>query len=115
MPDLPQVAAFAQNLARQSTVSPNTKLTSIRRPDPRYPRVAERKGIEGSVNVEFTVAPDGRTRDVVVRESTPPVIFDKAAVEAVSQWVFEPVVRDGEAVSVRTNAKIQFSMKQEQR
>jgi len=115
MPDMPEVSGFVQTVAaasKQPIVVPGATLPRVRTVPPKYPRAAERDGIEGTVDVEFTIAPDGTTRDLIVRDSNPKVIFDDAAVEAVSKWVFKPVLRDGEAVAQRTILKIQFSMKQ---
>jgi protein TonB len=115
MPDMPEVSAFAQTMAalsKQPVVVSGASLPRVRATAPKYPRAAERDGIEGTVDVEFTITPSGTTRDLVVRDSSPKVIFDEAAVEAVGKWVFKPVIRDGEAVSQRTIIKIQFSMKE---
>ncbi len=112
-PTLAESSAFAQKLALLATqplVVSGNMLPRIREVAPRYPRIAERDGLEGSVDVEFTIAPDGTTRDLVVRDSNPKKIFDEAAIEAVSKWIFKPVIRDGEVVSQRTIIKIKFSM-----
>jgi protein TonB len=116
LPNLPEVSAFVQTMAavaKLPVVVSGASLPRVREVAPRYPRVAEREGIEGTVDVEFTISPDGTTRDLVVRDSNPKAIFDTAAVEAVGKWVFKPVLRDGEAVAQRTVIKIRFSMQQE--
>jgi len=114
VPDLSAAKALSQQLeatGRQPTVVSGSTLPRVREVAPRYPRAAEIGGVEGSVDVEFTIAPDGTTQDLVVRDSNPKKVFDSAAVEAVGKWVFKPVVKDGEPVSQRTVIKIQFSMK----
>src|SRR5690606_21073129 len=58
-----------------------TDLKRVRQVPPAYPREAERAGIEGWVDVEFTVASDGRTQDFVVRDAQPKDVFDKAAID----------------------------------
>ncbi len=57
---------------------------------PEYPRAAERRGVEGSVTVLFTVAADGTVSAVEVVTATPPGVFDRAALRAVESWRFEP-------------------------
>jgi len=42
----------------------------------------------GYVVVEFTVTAQGTTRDIVVVESQPRGIFDKAAIEAVQKYKY---------------------------
>ena len=57
---------------------------------PEYPRGAERRGIEGSVTISFSVEADGSVADAEVTASTPEGVFDRAALAAVEQWRFEP-------------------------
>jgi protein TonB len=83
-------------------------LKRIREVPPVYPREAHRAGIEGWVQVEFTIAPDGTTRDLRVRDSNPPQIFDKAALDSVSKWRFEPIRRNGEPVAQRAALQVRF-------
>lgn len=73
-------------------------VTPLVRIEPIYPRTAQRRGIEGYVVVEFTVTTEGATRDVRVIESTPPGIFDRAAVSAAQQFRFQPRIRSGQPV-----------------
>ena len=54
---------FAANIVQAKT------LKRVREVPPSYPREAERLGIKGWVDVEFTIAPDGTTQDVVVRNA----------------------------------------------
>jgi TonB family protein len=113
-PQLPGAIALSQQVTaalRQPLIVPANSLPRIREVAPRYPRAAERDGIEGTVDVEFTIAEDGTTRDLVVRDSNPKQIFDSAAIDAVGKWVFKPVIRDGQPVEQRTVIKIQFSLK----
>jgi TonB family protein len=86
-------------------------LKRVREVPPVYPREAERLGIKGWVDVEFTIAPDGTTQDVVVRNAQPQSTFDQAAIDAVKRWRFEPVVRDGAAVPQRAAMRIRFELK----
>jgi len=75
-----------------------------------YPLEARRNGIEGWVDVEFTIASSGDTQDLVVREANPREVFEKAALDAVKRWKFVPVVRDGAAVSQRAILRVRFTM-----
>jgi len=56
---------------------------------PDYPRKARAAGIEGSVEVAFTVTPDGRVLDAEVVKATPRGEFEQATLRAVRQWRFE--------------------------
>lgn len=72
----------------------------IKRVNPIYPTEAAAQGIEGRVFLEFTIGQDGRIKDIVVVEATPPGTFEAAAIEALSQWEYEPALRRGRAVDV---------------
>jgi protein TonB len=57
---------------------------------PVYPRKALKDQITGSVEAQLTVGPNGKVIKVAISKSTPPGVFDKAAIEAMSQYEFEP-------------------------
>jgi TonB family protein len=67
--------------------------------------------VEGYVDVEFTVATDGMTRDFVVKAAQRTDVFDKAAVDAVSEWRFRPVVKNGAPVPQRAVVRVRFELK----
>ncbi len=75
-----------------------------------YPPDAQRRAIQGWVDLEFTVARDGSTRDIVVTGAQPSRIFDKAASDALRRWRFEPVIRDGALVEQRARIRMQFAL-----
>ncbi len=57
---------------------------------PEYPAEAARKNITtGSVRAKIAIAGDGKVSNVEVVEAEPKRIFDRAAVDALSQWKFE--------------------------
>ncbi|UJJ59550.1 MULTISPECIES: energy transducer TonB [Rhodanobacter] len=76
----------------------------------RYPTAAMRARQEGWVVVSFTVDPDGRTSDVKVVESQPRHVFDRAAVDAVERYRFNPAMKDGVAVSSVKQQRIEFKL-----
>ncbi|QCW27960.1 energy transducer TonB [Lysobacter enzymogenes] len=56
---------------------------------PRYPSVAITRKLEGSVEVAFTIQPDGSTGAARVLSSQPAGVFDEAALSAVARLRFE--------------------------
>ena len=66
-------------------------LRPVSLPPPEYPRVAQRRGTAGTVEVEFTVGTDGTVTSSRVVSASPPRTFDRAALAAVDQWRFEPL------------------------
>jgi TonB family protein len=53
---------------------------------PAYPQAALDAGIEGFVEVRFTVTPAGTVTSPEIIESNPPGVFDAAALAAVNRW-----------------------------
>jgi protein TonB len=82
----------------------------VSRTPPQYPYQATRRRIEGWVRVSFLVTAAGDVEDVVVLESEPEGIFDRAALRAVSQWKFRPRLVDGRPVAARAEQVVEFRL-----
>jgi TonB family protein len=89
-------------------IVPAGNLRRLREVAPVYPREAQRSGTQGWVDVEFTINSDGTTQDLVVRNSEPQAVFDKSALDSVSRWRFNPIVRDGVPVAQRASLRVKF-------
>jgi len=87
-----------------------SKLTRTNYVGPEYPRGARRRNITGAVEVQFTVTTDGRVRSMSILNSEPGDTFDQAAMDAVEQWRFEPVIENGVAVEKRTAVRLSFDL-----
>ena len=92
----------AQDVVSASTLRRTHTIT------PAWPESAA--GVEGWVLLRFTVSTDGTVTDVEVKESSPAGIFDASAVEALRQWKFEPVERDGKKIAQRAEIRINYSL-----
>src|SRR5262249_33585593 len=92
-------------------IMPAGSLRRLREVAPVYPREAQRNGTEGWVDVEFTIASDGTTQDLVARNSEPQDVFEKSALDSVSRWRFNPIVRDGVPVAQRASLRVKFVLK----
>ncbi len=66
---------------------------------PVYPGRALSRGLEGYVDLEFTVTTEGTVRDPVVIFSTSP-LFERAATTALLRFKYRPQVVDGEVVEM---------------
>ncbi|HEU4529784.1 MAG TPA: TonB family protein [Steroidobacteraceae bacterium] len=77
---------------------------------PRYPALAERRGVEGWVELEFTIGIDGAVKDMVIMGSEPQGVFDAAARQAVSQWIYRPILRNGRVVEQRARLRLRFDV-----
>jgi protein TonB len=98
-----------------STGNP-TDLTSFARPlggyqtRPRYPDSARRQGIEGETVLRFQVLTNGRVASLTVAHSAGHSDLDRAAMDAVKTWVFEPARRGEEAVVVWVTLPVRFQL-----
>lgn len=66
-------------------------LRPVSMPSPQFPRDALRTGRAGEVQVEFTVGTDGAVSAARVVRAEPARVFDRAALEAVERWRFQPL------------------------
>ena len=96
--------------AQSSTVVSTRNLAYVTTVSPRYPRRAMERDIAGWVIIDFTVTAEGETSDVTVRQSEPGKVFNDAAIEAVEQWVFEPVIYRGQVINQRAASRLVFNL-----
>jgi TonB family protein len=66
-------------------------LRRTRQVAPKYPDRAAMNGTQGWVDIEFTISPEGVPVDLKVRDASPKRMFDRAALDALAQWRFEPL------------------------
>lgn len=92
-----QQAAAQPAAAPQPAAAASNELRAIAQPGPRYPAAAQRVGATGSVQVEFTVNPDGSVANVRAVSTNAPREFsrefEREALAAVRRWRFQPVAQ----------------------
>jgi len=64
--------------------------------------------IQGWVELDFTVAESGTVKDIAVHAASAPGVFEDAAISALTQWRYKPVVRDAKKVAQRARVRIRF-------
>ena len=96
--------------AAEPEVLPENKLRRTAFMAPSYPTRARERGTEGWVDLEFTVAKDGTTRDAMVRAAEPAETFDRAALDAVKRWRYEPRVVNGKVIEQRVETRLRFRL-----
>ena len=123
------IATFSGRTLEDSRVGTQTVATPVpRRPDsaappsdirdPRliqqvaaeYPPEAARQGIEGSVDVSFTISPQGNVTDVTVVSAVPSDIFNRDAIAAVRRWKYEPKTVNGVPVEAHQQLRLKFNL-----
>ncbi len=75
----------------------------------KYPDEARTARIEGTVWIKCLVGKDGKVTKPIVMKSDASV-FDKAAITAVSQWIFSPARLKGKPVAVWTAIPFRFKL-----
>jgi len=102
-PPAPPAARGPENLGEISARAISTKL-------PRYPAASRRGHEQGTVLLSVLVSTDGRVAEVSVARSSGFARLDKAALEAVREWRWSPVLRDGSPVMVRGMVSVGFDI-----
>ena len=81
--------------------------------NPDYPQRALQRGLEGWVQVQFTITATGTVKDPIVVDAMPKSIFDDAALKAIARWRYNPKVENGTAVErVGVQTRIVFQLEQ---
>lgn len=75
---------------------------------PVYPEEARDAGIQGIVIIEAIIDPRGNVTNTRVLRSIP--ALDQAALDAVTQWKYEPTLLEGEAVPLVMTITVNFSL-----
>jgi TonB family protein len=94
--------------AANPDVVPEASLQRKHFVQPVYPQDALAKNISGTVEVEFTITPEGKVTDIQVLSAEPQGVFEQATINALSQSRYQPVQRDGVAVAQRTRLRMRF-------
>lgn len=104
-----RAAAQPATQAAARPAAASNELRAVAQPGPRYPAAAQRVGASGTVQVEFTVNPDGSVSNVRAVSTNAPREFsrefEREAMSAVRRWRFQPV-----AQATTTRRTIAFEM-----
>jgi protein TonB len=87
---------------------PITDVEYLHKTEPKYPKLSERRNEHGTVIVHVFVGVDGRVRDVSVKATSGYERLDRAAREAVLEWIFGPRKRNGIAVEWDADLSVKF-------
>jgi len=78
---------------------------------PKYPEIARRARVEGTVILLITIGPDGTVGQVEVLRAPDQIWgFDLAALEAVKRWRYRPALMSGRPVSVYAQVMVEFTL-----
>jgi TonB family protein len=89
----------------------NTHAVKIVRPT--YPELARQTHVEGRVSLTCIIGRDGSVQKIEVKKGHPLLI--QAAMDAVAQWKFKPLVLNGQAVEIETTVNVDFQLPRSQK
>jgi protein TonB len=114
-PNLPQVAAVSELLKIGVGAAPSAPISTgvtggrlVRKVDPVYPPTARVMGRAGSVVVSAVVSREGKLQNARVLSGDP--LLGKAALEAASQWRYEPYRLNGSPVESQVTITFTFRL-----
>lgn len=77
-----------------------------------YPEMSRKLYEEGVVTLKFTVGTDGKPHDIRVQHSSGYPRLDAAAMDEVgANWLYHPAMRNGEAIPVKLEANVRYSLR----
>ena len=80
-------------------------------PPPVYPKVARRRGHQGTVLLEVLVDQNGGVMDLRVFRSSGHTTLDDAALASVKNWSFEPGMKGSQPVEMWVRLPVRFQLK----
>jgi protein TonB len=87
------------------------KPTFVSQPvQPRYPRSAQKRGIEGVAVYEIWLDAHGKQIKQVLIESSGAEMLDISALRAIKQWQFSPHISGGQQVAHRVQIPVRFKL-----
>ncbi|MGB7295851.1 MAG: TonB family protein [Candidatus Aminicenantales bacterium] len=100
------IEKFAEGAVKVKDAIPPPKL--VKKISPVYPEAARKAGVEGVVILEARTDVDGRVKGVRVLRSVP--LLDPAAIDAVRQWAYEPLIIDGQPKEAIFTTTVRFAL-----
>ena len=91
-------------------IIPEGNLRRLRFTAPKYPEDALDNRQTGTVDMDFTLTPQGTVTDIKVTQSSSSSVLDRAAMTALSHNRYEPVERNGVPVSQRVHVRVRFAL-----
>jgi TonB family protein len=84
------------------------KANLVKKVEPQYPPLALRTRIQGTVEFNVLIGPEGHVQKLVLVRGHPLLV--NAAKEAVLHWVYQPTLLNGKRVAVSTTIDVPFRL-----
>ncbi len=76
---------------------------------PKYPDIATRAGLEGTVWTKVAIDETGKVTKVTISKSDAE-IFNQPSIDAAMQWVFKPAMKDGKPIATEVAIPFRFKL-----
>ncbi|MBC8200085.1 MAG: energy transducer TonB [Desulfobacterales bacterium] len=80
-------------------------------PPPKYPRIARKRGYQGTVVLDVLVDQNGRVGDLRLFTSSGYSILDRKAMASVKGWLFEPGMKGDKKLDMWVRVPVRFELK----
>ncbi|MDP9268540.1 MAG: energy transducer TonB [Acidobacteriota bacterium] len=108
-PTAPSVVEQRPDALKRIRQSESAAVARVRtKVEPEYPVEARERGVEGDVLLAIVVGAGGNVVETSVISGHP--LLNDAALEAVKQWKFQPLMVDGAAVETETKIRVRFKL-----
>ncbi len=102
--------AFPDDGRVHISLNESLPLLPISQEYPLYPEEGKKKQLEDQVIVRYVIGKNGRVTDVQILDHARDPMFDKVTVEAIKQWRFRPMMKDGKPVEVVHDLAVNFQL-----
>lgn len=110
-PGAPAGPAMAPHTPQRIKVGGNVQPVKLIRPTrPEFPPELQALGVQGTVVIHAVISKNGEVLSPVVLNTDVDQRLAKAALDAVSQWLYSPSLLNGEAVETATTITVDFTL-----
>jgi TonB family protein len=102
--------AFPQIVKGSKSIADGVQVYLLKSTKPKYPRAAKKAHIEGTVILGAMIGKDGIPYNLRVVSGNPDLA--QAAIDAVKQWRYKPVLFLGRPVDAATTVEVNFRLKE---
>jgi protein TonB len=82
-------------------------------PSPTYPRIARRRGYEGTVLVSAEIFADGTVGKLLIKKTSGYAVLDREALKTIKKWKFIPASRMGVPITMLVDIPVRFSLEED--
>ncbi len=107
---IPETTVPDNNISKATIIKTAIPLYKLN-PRPEYPRLARKRGYQGTVVLDVLVDKNGRVSDLKLATSSKYPILDKKAMASVKKWIFEPGKKGNNKVDMWVKVPIRFELK----